>query len=106
MKPIETLVSETRERIDTRIADGLNTPDGIADLHKTLDMTMSEYVKFQELKSIAVSDKTLALEDGLYIYRILGEAGPDAFNRSDIAVKGVLTELFTLLMTRRMGVPA
>ena len=106
MKPLETLVSETRARIDARIADGLNTPASIADLHETLDMDMSEYVKFQELKTIAVSDKALTLEDGMFIYGILGESGPDAFNRSDIAVKVVFTELFTLLMSRRLGIPA
>jgi len=102
MKPVHTLVDDVNEQLKERVSKGLTTKEAIESMHPQLDFDMEEYVKFQELKSLAVSDGTLTLEDGMYIYGILGEAGPEDFNGSHIAIKVVFTELFTRWMRDRI----
>ena len=106
MNSVENLVEKARKLIEERTAERQSTPESLDRLHKVLDFSMEEYVKFQELKSLAVFDQSITLEDGTYIYNILGEAGPEAFNESEIAVKVVFTELFTMWMRERLNIPA
>lgn len=68
-------------------------------------MGVQEFVKFQELKSVAVTDKTLSLEEAQEIYKYLGNT-PDHFNAQPLAVKVVLTEIFMMLMKKSMGLAA
>ena len=115
MVSVENLVEKTRKlhllktQEDQLVNERGNrqiTCQELDDLNRTLDFSMEEYVKFQELKSLAVANGSITLEDGMYIYGILGEAGPMAFNESPIAVKVVFTELFTRWMRERLDIPA
>ena len=58
---------------------------------------------FQEVKSLAVSDGTITLEEGMAIYSYLGESGPDKFNAAPVAVKVALTNAFAELLAMQMG---
>ena len=40
---------------------------------KALDMDVGEYVRFQELKSLAVAKGTLTAEEGQLVYALLGK---------------------------------
>jgi hypothetical protein len=44
-----------KAQIADRIAKGLTTAERVRDLHQTLDMDLTEYVKFQTLKTLAVA---------------------------------------------------
>jgi len=93
-----------------RLARGLVTQDKVTALHKELDMDLGEYVKFQEHKSLAVASGKLSTEEGMTIYRYLGNT-PETFNGQSVAVKSVLTGLFAELLkmslqSRGVAVPA
>ncbi len=87
--------------IKARLADGRTTQESLDRLHSELDAELLEYVKFQEVKSLAVSDQTLTLDEGMTVYAYLGES-PETFNKQSLAVKVTLTELFRDLMGRSM----
>ena len=61
-------------QINDRIANGLTTKQKVADTGKVLNMDILEYVKFQEIKSLAVATGKLTLEEGQSIYACLGES--------------------------------
>jgi hypothetical protein len=51
-------------QIADRIANGLTTAEKVRNVHKTLDMDLDEYVKFQTLKTLAVAHGLLTPEEG------------------------------------------
>jgi len=76
MRSIETMVADARKTINKRIADKQSTKEALDRLYKILDFSMEEYVKFQELKSLAVFDKTITLEETcawLYLFLALNK---------------------------------
>ena len=99
MNRIETAIAKTRQTITDRLAAGLTTPEKVASLHKTLDMGLEEYCKFQEIKSLAVAEGKLTLEEGQQIYMFLGET-PEHFNKQSVEVKSVLTRIFMELLQK------
>jgi hypothetical protein len=72
--------------------------DKLAAMSKNMDMEVSEYCRFQTLKSAAVGTK-LTLDEANTIYGFLGNT-PEHFNGQPIAVKWVLTEVFASLLKR------
>ncbi len=97
-----TAAVEVQERnIKVRLADGRTTQDSLDRLHEALDAELTEYFKFQELKSLAVSEQILTLDEGMTVYAYLGES-PETFNRQPLAVKVTLTELFRELLGARV----
>ena len=101
MNRIANAIAEQKVNIDSRLDDGRVTQDAITSLDKQLDMCLEEYVRFQELKSLAVADETLTLDEGQLIYCYLGES-PDRFNRQPVEVKVALTNVFTELLQMSM----
>lgn len=100
-------VARMTKQVEDRIAAGLTTPAAVADLNNKLDMELDEYVKFQELKSLAFAEGKLNEAEASAVYSYLGNT-PDVFNRQPIAVKSVLTQLYAELLQakmKRMGVP-
>jgi hypothetical protein len=87
-----------KAQIADRIAKGLTTAEKVRDIHKTLDMDLGEYAKFQTLKTLAVADGKLTEEEGQTIYVALGET-VSVFNDQPIHVKSVLTSLFAELLS-------
>jgi len=84
-------------QIADRIANGLTTAEKVRNVHKTLDMDLGEYVKFQTLKTLAVAQGLLTPEEGQSIYVCLGES-VQTFNDQPIYVKSVLTSFFAELL--------
>src|SRR5262245_56436425 len=84
-------------QIADRIANGLTTAEKVRYVHKTLDMDLSEFVKFQTLKTLAVAQGLLTPEEGESIYVCLGES-VQTFNDQPIHVKSVLTSFFAELL--------
>ena len=72
------------------------------EFQKSLDMSFSEYCRFQELKSVGSMDGTLSLEAAQKVYAYLGNT-VEHFNAQPVAVKYVLTELFAKLLANRMA---
>ena len=77
------------------------TTEELANLSSTLDLTLEEFIRFQELKSVAAGG-VLESSDAMYIYRQLGGT-PDVFNKRSFAVKYVLTRIFQKLLELEMG---
>jgi len=94
---ITAAFDQMKAQIADRIAKGLTTAEKVRDLHKTLDMDLTEYVKFQQAKSLSVASGLLTAEEGQSIYACLGES-VQTFNDQPIHVKSVLTSLFAELL--------
>ena len=77
------------------------TTEELDNLSSTLDLTLEEFFRFQELKSVAAGG-VLESADAMYIYRQLGGT-PDVFNSRSFAVKYVLTRIFQKLLELNMG---
>jgi hypothetical protein len=102
MNRIANAIAAQKTNIDSRLDDGRTTHDALTALDKQLDMCLEEYVRFQELKSLAVADETMTLDEGQLVYAYLGES-PERFNRQPLEVKVILTNLFTELLRASMG---
>ena len=87
-----------KAQIADRIAKGLTTAEKVRDLHKTLDMDLTDYVKFQTLKTLAVAQGLLTPQEGQSVYGCLGES-VQTFNDQPIHIKSVLTSFFAELLT-------
>jgi hypothetical protein len=96
-----------------RIVNGINrargviaakglTAEKLASMAASLDMALGEYCKFQEEKSLASQDGRLSMDEAMTVYGYLGDT-PDHFNRQDIAVKWVLSEVFASLLSKRIA---
>ena len=92
MNRITTAIDKLNQVIPERIAKGLTTQAKVDALHKELDMSWGEYVKFQELKS-AYAGTIITMEEAQTVYGYLGN-DVDYFNKQSIAVKSRLTQLF------------
>ena len=103
MNRIANAVAKMKNNIESRISNGLTTKEKVESLHKSLDMGFDEYVKFQEVKSIAQLNGTLNLDEAMYIYGILGESGPDNFNNQPIEVKVILTQTLMELLQKQVA---
>lgn len=66
-------------------------------LSEQLNMELSEYVRFQELKSLAFAEGRLSLEEANIIYGFLGDI-PTTFNSQPVEVKIALTVVFKNLL--------
>lgn len=95
-------VARMKAQIAERIRTGLTTQEKVDDTCKSLDMDLGEYVKFQELKSLAVAQGLITLEEGQTIYAYLGESLA-TFNGQPVEVKSVLTSFFMELLKLRVG---
>jgi len=98
---IEAAIAKQKANIETRLNQNLVTQLQLDSLSKDLDLAFGEYVKFQELKSIASTDGTLTLAEAMTVYKYLGEI-PDTFNNQPLEVKVVLTQVLATLLTRHI----
>lgn len=84
-------------QIKDRIAKGHTTKEKVDEVAKTLDMDFQEFVRFQELKSLAVATEKLTLDEGMTIFNALGGT-PSHFNAQPTHIKSVMTSLFAELL--------
>lgn len=92
-------IKECEEKLKERLLQGLTTKEAIDDMNKNLDMDTFEYVRFQELKSIASQDGRLSLDEAQTIYAMIGNC-PSTFNELPVAAKVVLTQVFAVLLKK------
>lgn len=90
-----------RDAIEASLADGKTTQKKIDKAHSDLDLGVKEYVRFQELKTLAVADRTLSVEEGMTVYFRLGES-PEFFNKQPLFMKLVLSELLQELLEKQV----
>ena len=102
MNRVTNMIANVEKTISERIASGLITAEKVEEQRKTLDLELDEYVRFQEIKSVASMDGTLTLEEAQTVYGYLGTT-PDYFAEQSFAVKYVLTKLFQELLAKRIG---
>lgn len=101
MNRIQDMINRKEDDINQRIADGLTTEDKVEEARQNLDMDMEEFVKFQELKSLAVASELITVSEGQTIYNALGSI-PETFNNRPVQVKFVLTSFFKELLALRV----
>ena len=95
MNRVENAISKTQAQCKTVAQEKLTA------LHKQLDMQLDEYVKFQELKSLAMMEGKLSEEEAMTVYGYLGNT-LEHFNAQSVAVKVVLTKIFSELLSARI----
>ena len=98
---VETAFERMDKQIQGRVRDGITTQAKVDATSAGLDMELDEYAKFQELKSLAVAEGKLTLEEGQTIYARLGT--PATFNGQPVHVKCVLTQIFTELLAAQIA---
>jgi len=84
-------------KAEAAILDKGLSADKIESTRKAMDMEISEYCRFQELKSLASTTGRLSLDEAQTIYAYLGNS-PEHFNNQSLAVKYVLTQVFASLL--------
>ena len=94
-----------KTQIENRVRDSLTTAQKVKETAKALDMETFEYVKFQEIKSLAVVQNVLTPEEGQTVYALLGNTS-STFNKQPVEVKVVLTNLFKELLAMRITNPS
>ena len=104
MNRIEMGIEKMKHNIENRLKNNLVTKVDLDKLHVTLDMDFEEYVKFQEVKSLAYAEGKLTLDEANTIYNLLGTR-LCTYNSQPIAVKAVLNSVFMELMKSQMGQP-
>lgn len=102
MNRILAAFERMEKQIADRIASGLTTAERVAASSAGLDLDVSEYCRFQELKSLAVANGTITLDEGNTIYAALGN-DPSTFSAQPVHVKYVLNGFFTELLKRSIG---
>ena len=100
---IHAAVAQMETNVKDRIKRKLTTQAKVSALSKELDLSLLEYVKFQELKSLASAQGWLTLDEANTVYGYLGES-VTTFNEQPVHVKAVLTQLFKELLGRRIKV--
>ena len=98
MNRVIAAIEKTKAAIETSLISGKITQEKLNGLHSSLDMTLPEYCRFQEIKSLAVATGQLTQDEGMTVYAYLGEGGPAKFNRQPVEVKISLTKLFSELL--------
>jgi len=99
MNRIQISVEKIKAESLKAIEKGVSTEEEFDENRKKLDFSLKEYVRFQELKSLAVASGKLNLEEGNTIYQYLGNS-LETFNRQPFEVKYVLTQVFMTLLKR------
>lgn len=99
MNRVLAMISKLEAQLQQRIKDGLTTEEKAETQRQQLNMELDEYVNFQQLKSLATTDGTLTLDEGMVIYGYLGNS-LDAFNSQSLVVKTVLTKIHHELLTK------
>ena len=90
-----------QKQIAQRIKDGITTQSAVDKMDRALDMDFLEYVKFQEMKTLAYLEKSLSFDEAQSVYACLGET-VETFNNQPVHVKAVLTQLFKELLEKKM----
>ncbi len=97
MNKIQSMYDKMEKQVKQRIVDGVTTQEKVDKCSDDLDMEMMEYIKLQELKSLAVVSGILTPDEGQTIYASLGET-LETFNDQPVWVKAVLTNVFKELL--------
>lgn len=103
MNRIANAIAKMKLQIADRIASGQTTQEQVDAARSNLDMGFDEYCKFQELKSLAMCEDKLTLDEAQLIYKYLGDS-PDVFNGQLAEVKAVLTQLFKELLEAKCAI--
>ncbi len=90
-------INKAKTVLAERLQSGAVTQSQLDELHKNLDMSFSEYCRFQELKSLASMNGKLNLEEAQTIYGMIGE-DPSTYNALPLANKIVLTQVYSELL--------
>ena len=99
MNRVTVAIEKAKARIQSRLAEGIITTDKVNELDRNLDMEVSEFCRFQELKSLAMLEGKLTQDEAQSVYALLGNT-PEHFNGQPVAVKSVLTQIFGELLAR------
>ena len=94
-------IAAVKKHTADRLEAGKTTAAKLKKLSGTLDMDVAEFVRFQELKSLASQNGKLTLAEAQLIYEYLGES-PYTFNEQPVEVKVVLTALFSELLAAQL----
>lgn len=98
MNRVTFAIAAKKKFLNDRLSAGLITQKRLDELNQELNFQWDEYVRFQQLKSLAVVSGKLSQEEGMTIYNFLGESGPDKVNSQPLEVKVVLTQILSELI--------
>lgn len=95
-------ISAAIAKMEAQVASKNLPSSRLAEISKTLDMQMDEYVVFQTEKNIAMMNSKMSLEETQLIYSYLGET-LEHFNCQAVHIKAVLTKVLTELLGAKIA---
>ena len=101
MNRIANAIAAKNAEIKAKLIAGKITRKQIDDTATALDMDIEEHAMFQNIKSLAVAQNLLTLDEGQMVYVALGEV-VTVFNGQDVGTKAVLTGLLKELLASRI----
>lgn len=105
MNRVYASIENLKKTLQERIQKGIITQETINENHATLDMPLDEFVKFQELKTLAMMHGKLNQDEAQTIYNLLGDT-PETFNDQPYEVKYTLTKIFSELLNWKIKMAA
>ena len=102
MNRIQAAIDKMTKQIEHRISGGIVTSAQVETTRKSLDMDVEEHSMFQAIKSEAILQGIITLDEGQMIYVLLGESVA-TFNDQTAAVKSVLTGFLSELLKLRIN---
>lgn len=102
MNRITSKIFILENSIGEKLANGTITKEQVEKARTDMDMDIQEYCMFQELKSLAQIQGILTEEEATSVYYYLGNT-VEFFNLQNVAVKTILTKLFSQLLGMRIA---
>lgn len=97
MNRIQAAIEHIDIRLASQLACGATSPAHLNELTNKLNIDLTEYFHFQNVKSLAFANGKLSLDEAQLIYNILGKTAND-FNNQPLPVKIVVTKTMVELM--------
>ena len=99
---IQEAIVLKRQYIKDRLDIGAVTQSKLDALDADLNISMAEYVVFQQSKSEFQAGGVISCDEAMTIYAALG-FGPGHFNMQDLATKVVLTGILEEMLARKIA---
>ena len=97
MNRVQALISNAERAIKSKLESGELTEERFVELSAQMNMEFDEYVMLQELKSLAVANQVLSVDEGMTAYAVLGETVIH-FNSRPFHEKYAMAQLFKELL--------
>lgn len=101
---VQERITQAKQAIQSKLDAGAITASLLEECSNdpATQLTLTEYCDFQELKTLAVANNVITLEEGQFVYRLLGES-LSTFHKQDLPTRIVLMKFYAQLIQLRQA---